>query len=358
MLSFAENCFMSQFYPLQVSSLQTLTPNAVAVSFRVPENLREVFSFTAGQYITIRHVKDGAEIRRAYSLSSKPGEAEITIGVKKVPGGAFSVYANEELSPGDTLEIMPPEGRFTFNTADAPQKIVAFAAGSGITPVMSIIRTVLETSPENHLVLVYGNQSREEAMFYDTLKALEDKYTDRFTAYHLFSRNKEADGMFGRIDKSIVNYITRNKHKDLNPDRYYLCGPLAMIENVTDALKENGVRGEQIYHELFTEPEGEDSLAETLEGNTHLEVVLDDQVFNLDMDQKSIVLDAVLKAKIDAPYSCQGGVCSTCIARVTEGSAKMVKNQILTEGELEEGLILTCQAHPTSGTLKIDYDDV
>jgi len=349
---------MSRFYSLKVSKVQTLTPNAVAISFHIPESLEEEFSFTAGQYITIRHENQGEEIRRAYSLSSKPGDPEITIGVKKVPGGAFSVYANEKIREGDSLEVMPPEGRFIFDSKDDPRRLVAFAAGSGITPIMSIVQTALEANPKNQVVLVYGNQSEEETMFHEELKALHERYSERFTVYYLYSRVRGDHGIFGRIDKSIVNLITRNKHKDLNPDSFYLCGPLPMIETVTETLKENGVAESQIYHELFTEPQGEDVLSETLEGRTQMEVTLDDQVFYVDMDQKSIVLDAVLGADIDAPYSCQGGVCSTCIARVTEGSAEMVKNQILTDSELQEGLILTCQAHATSAILKIDYDDV
>jgi ring-1,2-phenylacetyl-CoA epoxidase subunit PaaE len=302
--------------------------------------------------------KDGKEVRRAYSIASMPGQKELTIGVKKVEGGSFSVYANEVLKAGDSLEVMAPEGRFVFEPRERAQDLVAFVAGSGITPLMSIIRTALKEHPDTRIVLVYGNQSKEETMFYAALQELKAKYTDRLTIHYLFSRSQEEEGSFGRIDRSIVNFITRNKHKDLNPDRFYLCGPLAMIETVAETLKENGVAEDRISHELFTEPQGEDPLTAGLEGITHLEVTLDDVVHQLDMDQKSLILNAVLKAKIDAPYSCQGGVCSTCIARVTEGSAEMVKNQILTESEIAEGLILTCQAHPTSPMLKIDYDDV
>lgn len=349
---------MAKFHRLEVSEISALTPNAVAISFRVPAELKEAFAFTAGQYITVRHAVNGKDIRRAYSLCSAPGEPQMTIGVKKVPGGTFSVYATENLKVGDVLDVMPAEGRFTYESEGGPRRIVAFAAGSGITPIMSIIRTALESDPGNQAVLVYGNRSMEDTMFYEHLTEMRSKYTGRFSVYFLYSRSQEDEGMFGRIDKSIVNLITRNKHRDLDPDRFFVCGPLPMIEAVRETLSENGVPSDRIYHELFTEPEGEDTLKDTLEGVTRLEVTLDDQVHTLDMDSKSLVLDAVLNAGIDAPYSCQGGVCSTCIARVTEGSAKMVKNQILTDSELAEGFILTCQAHPTSGHLKIDYDDV
>lgn len=349
---------MAQFHSLKVSSVERLTPSSVAISLAIPESLQDAFSFKAGQYVTIRMRKDGKEVRRAYSIASMPGERELTIGVKKVEGGSFSVYANEVLKAGDSLEVMSPEGRFVFEPRDKGQDLVAFAAGSGITPVMSIVRTALQQHPDTRVVLVYGNQSKEETMFHTALQELKARYGERLTIHYLFSRSREEEGNFGRIDRSIVNFITRNKHKDLDPDRFFLCGPLAMIETVAETLKENGVADDRVYHELFTGPQGEDQVAAGLEGVTHLEVTLDEIVHRLDMDQKSLILDAVLKAKIDAPYSCQGGVCSTCIARVTEGSAAMVKNQILTDSEIAEGFILTCQAHPTSPVVKIDYDDV
>lgn len=349
---------MQQFYPLVVSDITPLTPNAVDISFEIPEALKEVFTFESGQYITIKHSIDGAEIRRAYSLSSKPGENKLTIGVKKVPDGTFSVFANEALKKGDVLEVMPPQGRFVFNADGEPRDIVAFAAGSGITPIMSIVQTALDANPENRVVLVYGNRNREEAMYFDSLQELKEKYNDRFFVYYIFSRNQEEECLFGRIDKSTVNYITRNKHKSITPDTFYLCGPLPMIETVTETLKENGVSENSIQRELFTEPDSPAPADAETSGKTHLEVTLDDAVHTLEIDRKNIVLDTLIKAKIDAPYSCQGGVCSTCIARVTEGRASMVKNQILTESELAEGFILTCQAHAESAVLKIDYDDI
>jgi ring-1,2-phenylacetyl-CoA epoxidase subunit PaaE len=349
---------MQQFYPLVVSDITPLTANAVDISFEIPESLKEAFAFQSGQYITIKHSIDGAEIRRAYSLSSKPGENKLTIGIKKVPGGTFSVFANEALKKGDVLEVMPPQGRFVFKADGEPRDIVAFAAGSGITPIMSIVQTALDTNPDNKVVLVYGNRSREDTMYFDSLEELKEKYNDRFFIYYIFSRNQEEECLFGRIDKSTVNYITRNKHKSITPDTFYLCGPLPMIETVTETLKENGVSENSIQRELFTEPDSPVAADTETSGKTHLEVTLDDAVHTLEIDRKNIVLDTLIKAKIDAPYSCQGGVCSTCIARVTEGRASMVKNQILTESELAEGFILTCQAHAESAVLKIDYDDI
>lgn len=349
---------MSDFHPLTVSRIRRLTPNAVAVSLQIPAAVAEHFEFIPGQYITIRHQGAGGELRRAYSISSHPKDRELTVGIKKVAGGSFSVFANEVLKEGDTLEVMPPQGRFVYNPEDVRGAVVAFAAGSGITPIMSIIRSFLQQPGDEPFVLVYGNRSAEETMFGEDIRALQEANPDRLHVYNIYSRSREEDGMFGRIERSTANFVLRNKHKDLDFTRYYLCGPQEMIEMLEATLKENGVPADRILHELFTEPEGEDTLAEDLDGKTRLQVTLDDQPYELVMDRKSVVLDAVLNAGIDAPYSCQGGVCSTCIARVREGSAQMAKNQILTDSEIQQGFILTCQAHPTSAVLKVDYDDV
>jgi ring-1,2-phenylacetyl-CoA epoxidase subunit PaaE len=195
-------------------------------------------------------------------------------------------------------------------------------------------------------------------MFYEDLHELYNKYTDRFSIQFIYSRAQETDSLFGRIEPSTVNFIVKNKHKETSFDHYYICGPEPMIHSVCDTLKGNGVAPGQIHFELFTSATKEDELAEALHGKTQLEVVLDDEVFNFTMDKKMVVLDAVLKQDIDAPYSCQGGVCSTCIARIKEGKAEMIKNQILTDGEIADGFILTCQAHPLTPVLKVDYDDV
>lgn len=350
---------MSTFHSLTVSKITSLTPNSVAVSFTIPENLMDTFSFKAGQYITIKHTVSGKEVRRAYSISSSPEEGDITVGIKKVADGTFSVYANESLKEGDVLEVMPPEGRFVFTPGSSAQHIAAFAAGSGITPIMSIAKTVLDSHPESTFVLAYGNQNISETMFHKELLVLKTKYAERFFIQFVYSRAHEDDGLFGHIENSTVNLIVKNKFKDRSFDGFYLCGPEAMIHLVKNTLLASEVSEELIHFELFTTSETEEEeVSENLEGSTQLEVTLDDEVHTLAMDRKKLVLDAVLDKDLDAPYSCQGGVCSTCIARVTEGKAEMVKNQILTDSEIEDGFILTCQAHPLTPTLKIDYDDV
>ncbi|MEM8846528.1 MAG: ferredoxin--NADP reductase [Bacteroidota bacterium] len=349
---------MSDFHALKISDVQALTSNSVALTFEIPDSLQDVFSFTAGQYITLKHNHNGEELRRAYSISSAPSSGQMTVGIKKVPNGTFSVYANESISAGDIFEVMPPEGRFIFEGGDVKKDIAAFAAGSGITPIMGIAQTVLESHPENTFVLVFGNQTPDETMYLSKIQELQQQYTDRFKVQHLYSRSQEDNALFGRIETSTVNFITKNKYKEVDFDAFYLCGPEEMINTVSDTLKKNGVSENKILFELFTSSDTEDTLVENLDGKTQVEVLVDDETFQITMDKKELILDAVLKQDIDAPYSCQGGVCSSCIARVTEGKAEMVKNQILTDGEIAEGLILTCQAHPLTPTLKVDYDDV
>jgi len=358
MLNFAAKLnYMSQFHALKIAAVDKLTPNSVALTFDIPENLKDKFSFKAGQYITLKHQLNGKELRRAYSISSPPSSRKLTVGIKKMEDGTFSVYANESLKAGDTIDVMIPEGRFVFE-GTTQKKIAAFAAGSGITPIMSIAQTVLESNPENIFVLVFGNQSPEETMYFKTIQSLKERYGDRFFVQYVYSRVSEEGALFGRIERSTVNFVLKNKFKGTEFDAFYLCGPEEMIEQVTDTLKDNGASKEKIHFELFTSDDTEDELAEALEGKTEVEVLLDDETFTLVMDKKELVLDAVLKQDIDAPYSCQGGVCSTCIARLVEGKVEMVKNQILTDGEIEEGFILTCQSHPTTSKIKVDYDDV
>ena len=349
---------MSDFYSLTIDKISPLTPNAVAVSFAIPKELENKFVFEAGQYITIKHKINGEEVRRAYSISSSPEEKYITIGIKKVPEGRFSSYANTTLNEGDQLLVMPPEGRFVYKNSPEQENICAFAAGSGITPIMSIARTVLKSHPENTFVLVYGNQNKSETMFLDEILELENDYKDRFTVQFVYSRAREDDTLFGRIDTSVINFVLKNKFKETRFNTFYLCGPEDMINLTRDTLNVNGIAEDAINFELFTTTLNDSTETIQPEGKTTVEVLLDDEEYSFSMDKSSTILDAVLDEDLDAPYSCQGGVCSTCIARITEGEAKMDKNQILTDSEIAEGLVLTCQAHPVTATIKVDYDDV
>jgi len=303
---------MSSFHKLSVKNIKRETDKAISISFNLPENLKDTFAFQAGQYITLKTDINGNEVRRDYSLCVSPKSGDLKIAVKEVKDGTFSAYANNTLNAGDTLEVAPPKGRFVFEPNDSKTKNIAlFAAGSGITPILSIIKCALEEEVHSKVILVYGNKTTKDTMFLNELLELQHAHKDRFSIQFVFSQQDEDDAIFGRIEKSTVNYVMKNKHKHVDVDAFYLCGPEAMIQTTT-----------------------------------------------FEMSQKQTILEAALDEDLDAPYSCQGGICSSCLAKVTEGSATMRQNNILTESEVAEGLILTCQAHPTTPTIAIDFDDV
>jgi len=349
---------MSQFYPLKIKEIIRETSQAVSLSFEIPQDLKEEFNFSAGQYITLKTKMDGEELRRAYSLCSAPNSDEFKVTVKEVEGGKFSVIANNKLKAGDVLEVHPPEGKFIFKPSEDRNNYAAFAAGSGITPVLSIIKSVLRDEPHSKFVLTYGNKSVDDTIFFKELLELQSKFPDRLFVEFVYSRTREENSHFGRIETSTVNYIVKNKFKDQTFDKFYLCGPEQMINHVSEVLKNNGVNEDKILFELFTATADEKEIQGDMEGTTGVTITVDEEEFTFSMDRKAVVLDVALENDIDVPYSCQGGICSSCMARITEGKAEMSKNQILTDEEIEEGFILTCQAHPITPTLKVDFDDV
>jgi ring-1,2-phenylacetyl-CoA epoxidase subunit PaaE len=299
-------------------------------------------------------------VRRAYSVCSSPNSGELRIAVKSVKNGHFSKFANDNLKAGDILEVSQPEGRFIFEPNFSNQKnYAAFAAGSGITPVMSILQSLLESEPKSSFVLVYGNRTPEETIFHEALHNLQLKYVGRFFVHFVYSQAKVDNELFGRIDKSTVNFVLLNKHKEKEFDKFYLCGPEDMINLVSTVLKEHNVADKNIKFELFsTSTAPDNAVATSQEGHTKITVLVDDEETTFEMSQKQTLLEAALKQGIDAPYSCQGGICSSCLARITNGAAVMKKNSILTDGEVADGLILTCQAHPTTTEIYVDFDDV
>lgn len=360
-LIFEKNIIMAHFHTLNIKSVEKVTDQSVAITFDIPENLKDNFTFKAGQYITLKTTINGDEIRRDYSICSSKNSGEVTVAVKAVEGGTFSVYANSQLKTGDKIEVAEPNGRFVFEANEVKTRtIAAFAAGSGITPILSIIKTLLEEEPFSNFILVYGNRTMTDAMFVKDLLELKSIYGNRFHVHFIYSKSQEEDALFGRIEKSTVNLIVKNKYKGVTIEKFYLCGPEQMIHTVKNVLVENGIKEKAILFELFTAPvESEnDSSAEAPSGSSKIKVLVDEEEFEFTMSQEQSILEAALKQDIDAPYSCQGGICSSCIARLTEGEAKMRQNNILTDSEVAEGLILTCQAHPTSATVIVDYDDV
>jgi ring-1,2-phenylacetyl-CoA epoxidase subunit PaaE len=350
---------MHSFYKLQIKEVKHETPNAISVAFNIPAELKSAYQFTAGQYVNLKLTLDGEEIRRAYSICSSPNSGDLRISIKSVKDGHFSKFANENLKAGDILEVGQPEGKFTFEPSpDRLKNYAGFVAGSGITPVMSILKSVLESEPKSTFVLVYGNKTPQETIFHNELHDLQLKYVGRFFVHYVFSQAKADGELFGRIEKSAVNFVLNNKHKEKEFDKFYLCGPEEMINTVSTVLKEHHVAEKNIKFELFSTTIVDNPAAALHTGHTKITVMVDDEEATFEMSQKQTLLEAALKQGLDAPYSCQGGICSSCLARVTNGTAEMRKNSILTDGEIAEGLILTCQAYPTSAEIYVDYDDV
>ncbi|TYP99753.1 ring-1,2-phenylacetyl-CoA epoxidase subunit PaaE [Tenacibaculum adriaticum] len=348
---------MNTFHPLKIKNIIKETSDAVSIIFDIPTHLQNDFTFIAGQYITIKATIKGEEVRRAYSLCSSPKSGEIKVAVKAVENGMFSVYATTELKIGDTLEVSKPEGKFILQP-QADKNYIGFAAGSGITPILSMIKSVLESEPSSTFTLIYGNKSVTDTIFFNDLNILEQNYPQQFKLHYVFSREQQENALFGRIEKGQVNYFVKNLYKDISFSNAFLCGPEEMIETISETLQDNGFTSENISYELFSASIDEEAAAQVKEGESEITVVLDDEETTFTMKQTDNILSASLRHKLDAPYSCQGGVCSSCIAKVTEGKAVMVKNQILTDDELEDGFILTCQAHPTTPKIVVDFDDV
>lgn len=350
---------MSSFYKLNIKEVRRETKDAVSVLFNVPEELKAHYHFIPGQYLNLKLRLDGEELRRAYSICSVPGTGELRIAIKSVNKGAFSDFANTQLKAGDVIEVATPEGNFTFEPdTERLKNYAAFAAGSGITPVMSIIQSVLVHEPKSTFVLIYGNKSPEDTIFHQELHDLQLKHTGRFFLHFVYSQAKIENELFGRIERSTVSFILNNKYKNLEFDKFYLCGPEEMILTVSSVLKEHHIPEKNIKFELFSSSLAPKEIATSPGGHTKITVTVDNEQTTFEMSQKQTVLDAALKQGLDAPYSCQGGICSSCLARITKGTAEMAKNAILTDGEIAQGLILTCQAHPTSAELYVDYDDV
>jgi ring-1,2-phenylacetyl-CoA epoxidase subunit PaaE len=341
-------------YPLVISKITRNTPNAVLISFEVPELEKERFRFEAGQYLTLETKIKEKVVRRSYSICSAPSEG-LRVGIKEVPEGLFSTYANRSLSEYDQIMVTPPDGRFRFVSSGQVQTLAAFAAGSGITPVMSILKTALLDHPKNRFHLVYGNKTPEDTMFYQELKEMEKTFYGRLSIEWVFSRANVEGSLFGRVEANVIKSTL--KHLEGSADKFYLCGPEKMIETASDILYSNGVEKDNVLFELFSASSNTVSIEGTAEGGS-LEITYDELTHKIKNITGKSVLDAALQNKLDVPYSCQGGVCSSCIAKIKSGTAEMVTNQILTDEEVKEGLILTCQAHATTNHLAIDYDDI
>ncbi|WP_298954052.1 ferredoxin--NADP reductase [uncultured Nonlabens sp.] len=345
------------FHHLTIKQVTKVTSQAVEIIFDIPQGLTADFNYISGQYLTLKAIINGEEVRRAYSLSSAPHENDLKVVIKAVEKGVFSNYAMT-LRAGDQLEVATPDGLFIHEKSETAQNYLMIAAGSGITPITSIIKEVLTNEPESKVALIYGNQSVAQTIYYEQFNDLKDQYGDRFFLKYCFSREERDEALFGRVSKSNLNFFLKQEVTDLTFSKAYLCGPEEMISMATDNLIEKEVlTKENIKFELFTTQENKIEISEDSH-LTELTVILDDEKHTLTVKRDEVLLDAMLKNDIDAPYSCQGGICSSCICQIEEGSAQMAKNAILTDKEVAAGLSLACQAYATSAKVVVNFDEV
>jgi ring-1,2-phenylacetyl-CoA epoxidase subunit PaaE len=353
------------FHELRVVDVERLTDDAVAVTFVVPPKLREIFAFSAGQHLTVRRVVDDADVRRSYSISSTPDDlaehGRLRIGVKQVAGGAFSTYA-QTLREGQTVEVLPPLGHFTtaFEPARA-RHYAAVAAGSGITPVLSLIATALATEPESRFTLLFGNRYARSVMFAEDLADLKDRYPARLHVVHVLSREpQDAELLSGRIDAERLNRLLDALLPAAGVDEWFLCGPYGMVIDAKAVLAGSEVPDEKVHTELFHVEDApippRELPAEEAHRGAEVTILLDGRASTFTMRRDERVLNAALRVRAELPYACKGGVCSTCRGKVVEGEATMARNFALEPDELAAGYVLTCQASPVTDEVRVDYD--
>ena len=374
---------MHDFQSLEIAEVKRETPEAVSITFAIPEALRDAFRFTPGQHLPVRATIGGEEQRRTYSICSCPGDPRLRIAIKRVADGCFSNWANATLRAGSTLEVMPPAGRFVLPEGDGKARhVVAFAAGAGITPIISMIQHALANEPATSFTLVYGNRTLESILFREELEDLKDRYLGRFTLLHVLSRNEESSAplLEGRITGGKVTALAATLFKPAEVAHVFLCGPGSMIKEARDALLALGVPRAKIHHEFFApvggarrtqaaqevakapspqpSPQGERESASRSAQGTEAIAVLDGIRHRFIVPPGGHVVDAALAAGIRVPYSCKGGMCCTCRAKLVEGQVEMTLNYSLEPWEIERGFILTCQAVPKSDRLVVDYDQM
>jgi len=347
------------FHPLRVIEVTPLTDDSVAVTFDVPDQLRREFAYQAGQHVTVKADVDGSDVRRSYSICANANDGKLRVGIKRLPGGAFSTWATSHLVAGADVEVMPPVGEFTVEAR--PIHYGAVAAGSGITPVLSLVSTTLESEPGCRWTVIFGNRSADSVMFLDELEGLKDRYPERLQLIHILSREQGITPLFsGRIDREKLAELLDRVVAPAAPEEWFLCGPFEMVMAARAELEERGLSPELIRDELFfagpldlstlpPEPEGE-------EGSVLLTLTLDGRSTTTRMRPEVAILDAALRVRGELPYSCKGGMCASCKARVVEGEVKMEKNWALVENEVAAGYVLTCQSHPLTDAVVVDYD--
>lgn len=356
----------TDFYPLTINDIRQETPDCVSVAFEVPTGYQDDFKFIPGQYLTFKYMHEGEELRRSYSICSAPHENELRVAIKKVEGGIFSTYANEKMAVGDVLETMPPMGNFIVEVdANNNRNYVSFGAGSGITPMLSIIKTVLLEEPKSKFTLIYGNQSFKSIIFREEIEAIKNKYLDRFQVVHILSRERlESDLNNGRIDTEKCDTLCQTLISLEDVDKVFICGPEQMILSVRDYFLDKGMDKGDVKFELFT------SAASVKQNKTavateevddsdlcDITIKVDDRTVDFKLSKDGFtILDAALAKGADLPYACKGGVCCTCKCKVVEGEVEMEVNYALEDEEVAQGYVLSCQAHPKTQKVVVDFD--
>jgi ring-1,2-phenylacetyl-CoA epoxidase subunit PaaE len=357
----------TRFHDLTVAAVRAEAGEAVVIRFAVPDALRDVFAFEPGQFITLRADVNGADVRRSYSICSTPQRLAqsgfVEVGVRVVPNGVFSNWLATHVKAGSSLQVMPPDGRFVSKHPKALHR-VGFAAGSGITPILSIMLHSLQTQAHSKFTLVYGNKNMASVMFNETLQDLKDRYPDRVTLVHVLSRqSQEADLLEGRIDTAKVQRLLASLLPAKSMDEVFVCGPEGMIETTCQALMDAGVTANRVHAERFASastpatPRQANTASKHTEPAVALTLVLDGKTHHLRMNADERILDVALSAGLDLPHSCKGGVCCTCRAKVTQGSVAMEKNFTLEAWETAQGFVLSCQSKPTSAAVTLSFDE-
>jgi ring-1,2-phenylacetyl-CoA epoxidase subunit PaaE len=354
-----------RFHRLAVHDLRRETPDAISMTFAIPHELASDYSFSPGQYLTLRTTFDGEEVRRSYSICSGPDDGELRIAVKKVDGGAFSNWAAEDLKTGDELDVMTPTGRFGVAPAPEDARIyVGFAAGSGITPILSIVKGVLAREPQSRFFLFYGNRSTSGMLFLEALEELKDCFLQRLSLFHVISgEEQDIPILHGRLDGEKVRVLLRSLVPAASIDHVFICGPTGMSEEIEATCRELGLADDKIHVERFVSefggrPRPKKIVEPGAPPKALAALIIDGKRREVPVADGEAILDAALRAGVDLPFACKGGMCSTCRAKLVEGEAEMEVNYSLEPWELQAGFILTCQARPCSDKVVVDYDHV
>jgi ring-1,2-phenylacetyl-CoA epoxidase subunit PaaE len=354
-----------RFHRLAVNDLRRESPDAVSLTFAIPKELSDDYSFNPGQYLTLRTTMDGEEVRRSYSICSGPDDGELRIAVKKVDGGAFSNWAADDLKAGDELDVMTPTGRFGVAPApDQARLYVGFAAGSGITPILSIVKGVLAREPDSRFFLFYGNRSTSSMMFLEELEELKDRFMQRLSLFHVISgEEQDIPILHGRLDGEKVRVLLRSLVPAASVDHVFICGPTGMSEDIEATCRAIGIADEKIHVERFVsefggKPRAKKVVPVDTPPKAVASLIIDGKRRDVPIAEDEAILDAALRAGMDLPFACKGGMCSTCRAKLVEGEAAMDVNYSLEPWELKAGFILTCQAKPVSEKIVVDYDHV